>query len=225
MDGRELRDALLRVALRNGAKLINGDAVLEHSNNEITGVKVGQQTYTADEVLICAGAWSNHLLHPLGITTQVYYQKAQIMHLQLPMTASTEQWPVVMPPNDQYLLAFPGNRIVIGATHENDVEGYDTSVTAGGMHEVLSKGLQTSAGLADCRLHEVRVGFRPYTANFLPVLGRVAGWNKLIVANGLGSSGLTMGPFLGGQLAKLAMNQQVDIELEHYALEHAVAKK
>jgi D-amino-acid dehydrogenase len=31
-----------------------------------------------------------------------------------------------------------------------------------------------------------------------------------------------MGPFLGEQLAKLAMDQQVDIQLEDYALEHAI---
>ncbi len=222
VDGRELRNALLRAAQRNGMQMIKGDAILEQNNHEITGVRVGQQIFTADEVMVCAGAWSNALLHPLEIKIQVHYQKAQIMHLQLAGEASTEQWPVVIPPSDQYLLAFADGRIVIGATHENDVEGYDTSVTAGGMQEILNKGLQTASGLADCSLNEIRVGFRPFTTDFLPVLGRVQGWNKLIVANGLGSSGLTMGPFLGEQLAKLAMNQQVDIQLEDYAVEHAI---
>lgn len=222
VDGRELRNALLRVALRNGVEMIKGDAILEQSNHQITSVSVGQQTFTADEVIVCAGAWSNALLHPLGIMIQVHYQKAQIMHLQLASKASTEHWPVVIPPSDQYLLAFADGRIVIGATHENDVEGYDTSVTAGSLQEILNKGLQAACGLADCSLNEIRVGFRPFTADFLPVLGRVQGWNKLIVANGLGSSGLTMGPFLGEQLAKLAMNQQTDIQLEEYAVEHAI---
>ncbi|WP_375104771.1 NAD(P)/FAD-dependent oxidoreductase [Paenibacillus sp. RS8] len=222
VDGRELRDALLRAAQRNGAQMIEGDAILEHDDHEIKGVSVGEQTFTADEVIVCAGAWSNALLHPLGIMLQVRYQKAQIMHLKLAQGTNTEQWPVVMPPTDQYILAFADQNIVAGATHENDVVGYDTAVTAGGMQEILNKGLQTASGLADCSLKEIRVGFRPFTADFLPVLGRVQGWNKLIVANGLGSSGLTMGPFLGEQLAKLAMNQQVDIPLEDYALEHAI---
>ena len=223
VDGRELRDALLRAAQRNGSVYIEGDAVLMHDHAAVTGVSVGQDTWTADEVIVCAGAWSNALLHPLGINMQVSYQKAQIMHLQHEEgRAYTAHWPVVMPPTDQYLLAFADGRIVIGATHENDVVGYDTSVTAGGMHEVLSKGLQTASGLAECSLKEIRVGFRPFTADYLPVLGRVAGWNKLIVANGLGASGLTMGPYLGQQLAKLAMDQQVDIPLEDYAVEQAM---
>ena len=222
VDGRELRKALLRAAERNGAKFIVGDALLKHSSQEIVGVEVSNQRYSADEVIVCAGAWSNDLLHPLGIMLQVYYQKGQIMHLQLPYHDRTEHWPVVMPPSDQYLLAFDNQRIVIGATHENNVVGYDTSVTAGGMHEVLTKGLQTASGLLDCSLNEIRVGFRPFTKGFLPVFGRVPGWEKLIVANGLGSSGLTMGPFLGEQLAKLAMNEQVDVPLEDYAVSQAV---
>jgi len=227
VDGRELRDALLRAAQRNGARMLEGDAILEHEHNEITRVRVGNQAMTADEVIVCAGAWSNALLHPLGIMLQVHYQKAQIMHLQHKDLqhkdqTNTDLWPVVMPPSDQYLLAFTDGRIVIGATHENDVVGYDTSVTAGGMQEILNKGLQVASGLSDCSLNEIRVGFRPFTADFLPVLGRVTGWNKLIVANGLGSSGLTMGPFLGEQLAKLALNDQVDIPLEDYAVELAI---
>jgi len=247
VDGRELRDALLRAAQRNGAKLINGDAAIEHDQHNITGVRVGEQLLTADEIIVCAGAWANTLLHPIGIMSEVRYQKGQIMHLQYEdvqhgdvqhqdlhqqrlhhaflhhkSQTNTDQWPVVMPPTDQYLLSFADGRIVIGATHENDVAGYNTSVTAGGMQEMLNKGLQAASGLADCSLTEIRVGFRPFTADFLPVLGRVAGWNKLIVANGLGSSGLTMGPFLGEQLAKLAMNQQVDIPLEDYVVERAI---
>ncbi|MFF2888502.1 NAD(P)/FAD-dependent oxidoreductase [Paenibacillus sp. NPDC057967] len=224
VDGRQLREALLRAAQRNGAHMIEGDAILEHDHHEISCVRVGQQTFWADEVMVCAGAWSNALLHPLGIMVNVRYQKAQIMHLHFNGPDDTEQWPVIMPPTDQYLLAFADQNIVIGATHENDVVGYDTSVTAGGMQELLNKGLQTAAGLADCSLNEIRVGFRPFTADFLPVLGRVPGWKKLIVANGLGSSGLTMGPYLGEQLAKLAMNQQVDIPLEDYAVEKAMSE-
>lgn len=223
VDGRKLRDALLTMAQQNGAQIIRGDASLSYVDREITGVRVGDQELLADEVIVCAGAWSNALLHPLGIMIQVHYQKAQIMHL-LADQVDTGHWPVVMPPSDQYLLAFEEGRIVIGATHENDVVDYNTSITAGGMHEILNKGLQTASGLAACSLSEIRVGFRPYTADFLPVLGRVAGWNNLIVANGLGSSGLTVGPFLGQQLAKLAMQQQLDIPLEDYALEKAMSQ-
>ncbi|MCZ4150158.1 oxidoreductase, partial [Escherichia coli] len=141
-------------------------------------------------VIVCAGAWAKALMQPLGITFKVHYQKAQIMHFTLTDdNQDTGNWPVVMPPSDQYLLAFDQRKIVIGATHENDVEGYDARVTAAGMQEVLNKGLDIASGLADAALQEVRVGFRPFTPGFLPVMGPVPGWEGLVVGNGLGASG------------------------------------
>ncbi|GGF61818.1 putative oxidoreductase YurR [Paenibacillus albidus] len=222
IDGRALRDALLRSAQRNGAVVIQGDAKLQCQANRVTGITVEDTSFTADGVIVCAGAWANQLLLPLGIDFKVHFQKAQIMHVQVPDREDTGSWPVVMPPSDQYLLAFDHQRIVIGATHENEIEGYDTRITAGGMQEILNKGLEWAPGLANSTFQEIRVGFRPFTPGFLPVMGNVPGWNSLIVANGLGASGLTMGPFIGSQLAKLAMGMELDIDIQDYDIRNAM---
>lgn len=222
VDGRALRDALIRSAQRNGAVLLHGDAVLQHKSNRVTGVIVGTDCYSADKIMVCAGAWANQLLQPLGIDFQVRYQKAQIMHLEASESHDTGTWPVVMPPSDQYLLAFDHQKIVIGATHENEVEGYDTRVTAGGVQEILNKALEFAPALAKSTFQEVRVGFRPFTPDFLPVLGRIPGWEGLITANGLGASGLTMGPFIGNQLAKLALGIDLDIDIADYDVRKAL---
>lgn len=224
VDGRALRDALLRSAQRNGAELIYGDAKLEFQFNRVTGVTVGANRYPADIVIVCAGAWVRPLLQPLGIEFKVSYQKAQIMHLQVPdAKQNTGNWPVVMPPSDQYLLAFEQQKIVIGATHENNIEGYDTRITPGGMHEILSKCLPFAPDLADSTFQEVRVGFRPYTADFLPVIGAIPDWEGLLAVNGLGASGLTMGPYIGVQLAKLALGMELDIDLTDYDIRKAIS--
>ncbi|MNI74651.1 D-amino acid dehydrogenase small subunit [compost metagenome] len=113
---------------------------------------------------------------------------------------------------------------MIGATHENEVEDYDTRVTAGGMQEILNKGLELAPGLVNSTFEEVRVGFRPFTPGFLPVLGAVPGWKGLITANGLGASGLTMGPYIGRQLAKLALGMDLDIDINDYDLRKAMSE-
>ncbi|MGO4545008.1 NAD(P)/FAD-dependent oxidoreductase [Paenibacillus sp. 2TAB23] len=224
VDGRALRDALLRSAQRNGAKLLHGDAKLEYQSNRITGVTVGGESYEAGIVIVCAGAWARTLLQPLGIEFNVSYQKAQIMHVQMTdANQTTGNWPVIMPPSDQYLLAFEQRKMVLGATHENNIEGYDTRVTPGGMHEILSKSLACAPGLADSTFQEVRVGFRPFTADFLPVIGAIPDWEGLLAVNGLGASGLTMGPYIGVQLAKLAMGMALDIDLTDYDISKAIS--
>lgn len=222
VDGRALRDALLRSAQRNGAVLMHGDAVLLYENNRVTGVVAGGKQLASDTVIVCAGAWANSLLLPLGIRFKVSFQKAQIMHVQVADHQDSGSWPVIIPPTDQYLLSFEDGKIVIGATHENEIKGYDTRITAGGMQEILNKGLELAPGLTDSTFQEVRVGFRPFTPGFLPVIGTFPGWEGLITANGLGASGLTMGPFLGSQLAKLALGMDLDIELNDYAVEKAL---
>ncbi len=221
VDGRALRDSLIRAAEKEGAVFLEKDASLIYEGNRVTGILAGQEQWEADAVIVCAGAWAAEIFKPLGIEMDVSYQKAQIAHLKLPDEA-TDSWPVLMPPGDQYLLAFTGGRIVAGATHENDVSGFDARITAGGMQEVLAKALSTAPGLADASLIEARVGFRPFTPGFLPVIGAVPGWEGLLTANGLGASGLTMGPFLGQQLAKLALGHDTDIDLNPYHVQGAL---
>lgn len=199
-----------------------GEFAATDAGGRVTGVIVDGRRLPADEVIVCAGAWAGELLRPLGVHFRVTYQKGQILHMQMPNERSSGRWPVVIPPTDQYLLSFEDGKMVVGATHENEVELSDTRVTAGGVHEVLSKGLALAPGLADGELGDVRVGFRPFTPGFLPVIGRVPGWAGLITANGLGASGLTMGPFLGRQLAKLALGLESDLPLDDYAVEKAL---
>ncbi|WP_338451113.1 FAD-binding oxidoreductase [Niallia oryzisoli] len=221
VDGRELRDSLLRAAQKNGATLIYDEAMLIFDETRVTGVQTPIETIYADIVIVCTGAWAPQLLSPLGVDFKVRFQKAQIAHLEV--KENTGDWPVVMPPGTLYVLAFDDHRIVVGSTHE-DTEVFDTRVTAGGLAEIFTKALETAPGLSDAALLEARVGFRPFTPGFLPVIGPLPGWEGIFVANGLGSSGLTVGPFLGSQLAKLALGLDLEIDLENYSVDAALGE-
>ncbi|MBY0095641.1 NAD(P)/FAD-dependent oxidoreductase [Mesobacillus maritimus] len=222
VDGRALRDALLRSAQQNGAKLVYGDATLLSNENKVIGVIVGNKTLLADNVVICAGAWANQLLKPLGIHFQVRFQKAQIVHLELPDT-NTNDWPVLIPPGKQYLLAFENGRIVAGATHE-DIEEFDTRITAGGLQEVINTAIDIAPGLNETTFLEARTGFRPFTPGFLPVIGPLPEWDGIVIANGLGASGLTMGPYIGSELAKLAVDEEMEMDINLYSVEGALSE-
>ncbi|WP_071396219.1 NAD(P)/FAD-dependent oxidoreductase [Bacillus tuaregi] len=222
VDGRALRDSLLRAAQRHGAVLIYDEAKLLFDGTRVHGVETSQEKITADTVIVCTGAWAPQLLAPLGVNMKVRFQKAQIAHLKTHEN-NAGTWPVVMPPGTLYLLAFDDNRIVAGSTHE-DTALFDTRVTAGGLSEIFTKALETAPGLSETTLLEARVGFRPFTPGFLPVIGPLPGWKGILFANGLGSSGLTVGPFLGSELAKLALGRQLEIDIEQYSVEGALAE-
>jgi len=220
VNGRALRNTLVSAAQKLGATYIQGNAKLIHDGQHVSGADVDGTKYSADAVIVTAGAWAKELLLPLGIEFLVAPQRAQIVHLERP-ERDTDNWPVVMPPNNQYLLAFKGGRVVVGATHEDDV-GFDYRVTAGGLHEVIGKALTIAPGLSNCTHLETRVGFRPYTPGFLPVFGALPNYKGIYIANGLGATGLTAGPYLGSELAKLVLGNPTELDPLDYNVAEAI---
>jgi D-amino-acid dehydrogenase len=214
VDGRRLTAALLRAAQGLGAKLHDGVAELALSDSRVAGVRVAGETLAAEVVVATAGAWAPALLRPLGVTLPVVPMRGQIVHLRLP-GSDTEAWPVVLPQSAHYLLAFEDSRVVAGATRESDA-GFDYRVTAAGQAEVLQEALHVAPGLAAATVIETRVGFRPASADGLPLLGRVGDVDGLIVGNGLGAAGLTIGPFAGKLLADLALGRQTAMDLRPF---------
>ena len=75
---------------------------------------------------------------------------------------------------------------------------------------MLNAGLAVAPGLATWALHEIRIGFRPLAFDDRPKLGPVPGLDNVLVGNGLGPSGLTMGPYCGRLLAEAALGKPVD---------------
>lgn len=223
VDGQAIRDALTGAARKLGAEIIAGNAVLLLKEEQVTGVRAAGQNFYADSIVSAGGAWAPELFAPLGLAMDVVPQKAQILQLQL-HESGTGDWPVAMVPYGQYIVPFADGRIVAGATHENNA-GFDTKLTAGGIHHILDKVLDVVPGLAAAELKGASTGFRPSTLSALPFIGQVPGHGNLFAANALGSSGLTAGPYLGAQLAKLAMGEAVDIDLGDYSIEDVFRKK
>lgn len=85
--------------------------------------------------------------------------------------------------------------------------------------------LKSNEKADDSILMETRVGFRPVIPKSFNVIGELPGFKGMLLANGLGSSGLTTGPFVGKQLASLALGMRLDIDLEDYPMNHALQIK
>jgi D-amino-acid dehydrogenase len=218
VSGESFRIALVNAALKAGARQLSGNAVLHRSGNAITGVRVDDQLVSADTVIVAAGAWAADLCQPIGLHLEVEPQRGQILHLKMQDTA-TEAMPLIIPVlSNYYLLGFPDSRVVMGATRESG-SGFDFRITAGGVEEVLREGLHIAPGLKSATLLEIRVGFRPMTNDGLPLLGRPSSgqFDGLLIATGLGRYGLTVGPYAGLLIAKLAIGETPDINVSWFA--------
>ena len=222
VDGRALRNALISAAKKHGAMHERGKAELLYERGAVKGVQTEKNRFEADLTIAANGVWMPDLLAPLQIDLDIRAQKGEIVHLKAD-ALDTASLPVVMPPSNQYLLNFPNGKIVIGATRSN-VETFDMNITAGGIHYILDHALKMAPPLRDFSIAETRVGFRPFTSNHLPIFGRIGDMEGLLIANGLGASGLTTGPIIGQQLAKMALGEELDVKAEHYRPEQALRK-
>jgi len=211
VDGRRMAAGLLRAAQGLGACAVEGHAELISEGNRVTGVRLRDAAVAADCVVVTAGAWAPSLLSPLGVTLPIEPQRGQIVHLRLPGN-DTRDWPVVLPPGSHYLLAFDDSRVVAGATRESGV-GFDYRVTASGQAEVLAEALHVAPGLAAATIIETRVGFRPVGPGVRPLLGPIPGLDGLLIGNGLGAAGLTIGPFGGRLLADMALGRTLPLDI------------
>src|SRR5690625_125684 len=222
VDGHALRKALINGATKHGATFIKGNAQLTVEGKVVTGVTVNYQKIRTDLVIATNGAWMNELLQPLGINFSVHPQKGQIIHLRAPI--NTHQWPIVKPPNNQYILPFEQNRLIIGATNEKKAK-FNSHITAGGISDILTKALKVIPMLYDSKIEHVKVGFRPFTPQSHPVIGFLPNTKSILLANGLGASGLTTGPYVGIQLANIVLGETYDIDLSLYDTSYALLNK
>jgi D-amino-acid dehydrogenase len=190
---------------------------------ELAGaLRVDGEPLAADKVVVAAGAWSTELVAPLGVSLGVAPQRGQISHFELP-GVDTGPWPVVLPVSSHYLLAFPGSRVVAGATRETG-SGFDYRVTAAGQREVLDHALAIAPGLADATLLETRVGFRPASEDGLPLLGSLTEHPDVLIATGFGAGGLTLAPFAGTLIAALALGEEPSLDVTPYGPERFSAR-
>jgi len=216
VDGRKLAAALARAAVRQGAVVREGEARLALDDGRVAGVRLGGELIGGDAVVAATGAWTRSFLQPAGLAVPVEAQRGQIMHISLG-EVDTGRWPVVLPgASGHYMLAFDDGRVVAGATRETG-SGFDYRVTPAGLAEILGQALAVAPGLAGGTYLETRVGFRPMGPGLRPLLGPVPGLAGLVIATGLGATGLTMGPLAGSLAAQAALGLPPALDLAPFA--------
>ncbi|MEX1219796.1 MAG: glycine oxidase ThiO [Solirubrobacterales bacterium] len=99
-----------------------------------------------------------------------------------------------------YLVPRTDGRLIIGATVEE--MGYDTAVTAGGVHELLREAYRLLPDISEMEFIGVTAGLRPGTPDNLPVVGP-ASTPGLILATGHYRNGILLAPVTGAAVADL----------------------
>ncbi|MDO4670018.1 MAG: FAD-dependent oxidoreductase [Aerococcus sp.] len=166
-----------------------------------------------ERVIVAAGAWLPHVLSEFPCEVDIVPQKGQLAVYH--NRTETKDWPLIMPESAADIIPHPAGTLYLGATHEKNV-GYDLTVDEAVLHPLLESVQDFLPDLATMAYDAIKVGTRAYTSDFSPFYGEVAHYPHLYVASGLGASGLTTGPLIGHELAKLALDEIPTLPTEPY---------
>ncbi len=186
----------------------------------LSGYQIDNQMF--DQVILSTGAWLGHILEPLGYEVDVRPQKGQLRDYQVDLDMAS--YPVVMPEGEWDLIPFPGGKLSLGATHENDM-GFDLTVDETLLDQMVVAASPFYPALAEAISSGERVGIRAYTSDFSPFFGQVPALSGVYTASGLGSSGLTTGPIIGYHLAQMIQGRSGVLNPADYPTERYIKKK
>ncbi len=190
-DPRATVAALAEAGRRVGVQLCTGTTVerIQREGAKITGVRVaGEGDVAARHVVVAAGAWSGAIegLPPVPLRPV----KGQIIRLRDPHGPGLLDRIVRF--DGGYLVSRGDGRYVLGATMEE--RGFDETVTAGGLYELLRDAGELVPGIHELVVEECAAGLRPATPDNAPLLGRDAELDGLVWATGHHRNGILLAP-------------------------------
>ncbi len=215
VDPRRLHAALLRAAEACGVRVERARvAAVCHDSTRVTGVRlVDDRELRSDHVVVALGAWSGAL--PGVPPVPVRPVKGQILRLRGEALLEGTVRALVRG-RQVYLVPYDGDGLVVGATVED--KGFDASVTAGGVHDLLRDAIEVVPGVTELELVETLARWRPGTPDNAPVLGP-AGLPGLVLATGHYRNGVLLAPVTGDAVAALLNDGALPAEAVPFALE------
>lgn len=210
IDNRRLVETL-RVAVEKAGKI---DLVTDEvtrvvvEDGAVAGVHTaGGERIEALAVVIAAGAWSGRIAGiPDVARPPVRPVRGELLYLRDDGRRGDDgpfirhNLRAVVRGSSVYLVARGDGRYVVGATVEE--QGFDTSVTAGGVWELLRDAREVLPAISELQILELVAGLRPGSPDNAPILGSTP-VDGLVLATGHYRNGILLTPVTADAVAGL----------------------
>lgn len=206
VDPRRLVAALLRAAELAGVAFLRSRAArVECAADRVTGAVLADGArVAAGQTVLAAGSESGRMAGlPPDVLPPVRPVKGQILRLRVPASHApflSRTVRAVVRGSHVYLVPRDTGELVLGATSEEF--GWDTTVTAGGVYELLRDAHDLVPGITELPLTETLAGLRPGSPDNAPLLGRTA-LDGLLLATGHHRNGVLLTPVTGDAMAEV----------------------
>jgi glycine oxidase len=214
VDPSRVAEALLHAVQRRGGEVHTGAEVdgAERRDGAWTISTADGRAFSAAQLVLAAGCWSGTAGWLPGGAPPVRPVKGEILTLR----GSAEE-PVcerIVAGERVYLVPRDDGRLIVGATVEE--RGFDTTVTAGGVHELLREAYRVIPEIAELELMEAVAGLRPGSPDNAPLIG-FGDAEGLLIAAGHFRNGVLQAPATADAIASLLAGEDSPVELEAFS--------
>lgn len=215
VDNRKLLEALKQAFLNCGGLLYeehNAESV-NITNGKAESIHFHGIDVKYDFIIVAAGSWSAKIkgLEFLGDAC-IKPVKGQIISLESPASFNLNH---AVRADDVYIIVKSDGRIIIGATVEDF--GYDTSITAGAVLELLENGWEAIPAISELKIKSVDAGLRPGSLDNQPILGMTEA-EGLYIASGHYRSGILLAPITAYSISNMIAGDSYSDLLNHFSI-------
>ena len=219
IDPRRLSAALVAACERAGVVFHRAWAEeLSVARERATGVRTSDgERLEAGSTVLAGGSLSGRLAGvPAEVRPPVRPVKGLVVRLTVPKLYApflSRTVRAVVRGSQVYLVPRENGELVVGATSEE--QGWDTTVTAGGVYELLRDAHELVPGITELPLTETRAGLRPASPDNAPLLGP-SGLDGLLLATGHYRNGVLLTPVTGDVLAEVLSTGELPAEARDF---------
>lgn len=209
-DPRRLTAALLAASRGLGVRVEEGAEVVEARFGAEVSVRSGDgREFRGGALVLATGCDAGRTAWlPPAARPAVRPVKGEILTLREPSGQPLCSRIVV---GDRlYMVPRGDGRLLVGATVEE--RGFDTTVSAGGVHELLREGYRTLPEIAELELVEARAGLRPGSPDNAPLIGP-GELEGLVIASGHFRNGVLLAPVTADAVAALLAGEPSPVDL------------
>jgi glycine oxidase len=197
------------VPIHTGAKVVGADA----GQGDWTLATEDGRRFAASSVVLAGGAWSGSMEWlPRDTRPPVRAIKGEILTLR--ERRGETLCNRIVHGDRVYLVPRGDGRVIVGATVEE--AGFDDTVTAGGVHELLREAYRVLPDVAEMELVETRAGLRPGSPDNAPLIGRAA-TEGLVLATGHFRNGVLQAPATADAVAAILAGETPPADIEPFS--------
>ena len=211
LDSYKFTLALLQAAESRGAESRSATVLgLERSDSEVTEVLLADGKISCGQVVLAMGPWSRRAEPWLDAYIPVDPLKGEILRMELPGPSLSHD----LSGGGGSLHPKPDGLVWCGTTEE--WQGFDKNISDSAHQSILEGAVRLVPDMDQAWVALQTACLRPVTPDWLPIIGKMPGWDNVYLATGAGKKGVLLSPGIGKSIADLIANGETQLSIGEF---------